>query len=35
MALIIYEKVKGKESIECGHTLNNIGIVYKNQKKFK
>ena len=26
--------MKGKESLDCADTLNNIGLVYKDQGKF-
>ena len=32
-ALGIYERVKGKESIDYAKALNNIGLLYKRQGK--
>jgi len=32
--LSIYEKLKGKESIDCANTIQSIGNVYDNQNKF-
>jgi len=29
----MYEKVQGKDSIDCANTLNNIGKVYDQQGK--
>ena len=29
--LIIQEKIKGSESIETAHTLNNMGLVHASQ----
>jgi tetratricopeptide (TPR) repeat protein len=31
-ALIIYERLFGKESLKCAKTLNSIGMVYRDQK---
>jgi tetratricopeptide (TPR) repeat protein len=33
--LTIQERVKGKDAIDCASTLNNIGLVYKEQRRLR